>query len=184
MTVGFLQRLFCWAAFVSPGGYTVRPALHRWRGMRIGPGVWISQLVYFDVLYPEAITIGRDCTIGLRTTIFTHFHWGPKRTEGGFKPVVIEDDVFVGPHCLILPGVHIGRGAVIKGGSVVSRDVPAHTFWGTSGGAPLAEVTVPLTPQHSYDEFVRGLRPFRTGAERVTAGREALTEGRTPDVKV
>ncbi len=45
MKLGLLQRLFCWAAFVCPGGYTVRPALHRWRGVRIGPGVWISSLV-------------------------------------------------------------------------------------------------------------------------------------------
>ncbi len=166
---------------MCPGGYSMRPTLHRWRGVRIGRGVWISQLVYLDVLYPEAITIGNNCTIGLRTTIFTHFHWGPRRPEGGYKAVVLEDDVFVGPHCLILPGVRVGAGAVIKGGSVLARDVPPRTFWGSPNGAPLAEVTVPLTPQKTYDEFVRGLRPFRRAGAREGGCREEPLRERTKE---
>lgn len=161
--MGLLNRTFCWLAFVAPGGYSVRPTLHRWRGMRIGNRVWLSQLVYLDVLYPHAITIGSNVTICLRTTIYTHFHWGAPRAKEGWKPVQIEDDVFIGPSCVILPGVRIGRGAVIRAGSVLTRNVPPYTFWGDSGGRPLAEVTVPLTPDHEYDEFVKGLRPFRKG---------------------
>ena len=147
-------------AFFGPGGYSLRPALHRWRGVRIGRKVWLSQLVYMDVLYPQAITIGNNVTIGLRTTIFTHFHRGPSRAEDGWKPVDIQDDVFIGPHCVILPGVHIGRGAVIKAGSIIGRNVPARTFWGDTGGGPIAEVTVPLTAEHDYEAFLKGLRPL------------------------
>lgn len=40
------------------------------------------------------------------------------------KPIVIEDDVWIGGGAIVLPGVRIGRGAVIGVGSVVSRDVP------------------------------------------------------------
>lgn len=39
--------------------------------------------------------------------------------------VVIEDDVFIGAHSIVLKGVRIGAGAVVGAGSVVSRDVPA-----------------------------------------------------------
>ena len=52
-------------AYVAPGGYSLRPWLHKKRGSRIGKGVWISQLVYIDELYPEAVTIGENSTIGL-----------------------------------------------------------------------------------------------------------------------
>lgn len=155
------NRLLCLVAFFAPGGYSLRPALHRWRGVKMGRRVWLSQLVYLDVLYPKAISIGNNVTICLRTTIYTHFHWGAPRPKDGWKPVVIEDDVFVGPHCVILPGIRIGKGAVVKAGSVLTRNVPPHTFWGESGGGPLADVTVPLTPDHEYDDFVKGLRPFK-----------------------
>ncbi len=40
------------------------------------------------------------------------------------KAVVIEDDVWIGPNATILKGVHIGRGAFIEAGSLVTRDVP------------------------------------------------------------
>jgi acetyltransferase-like isoleucine patch superfamily enzyme len=160
------SRILCFLAFFAPGGASLRPAMHRWRGVQIGKRVWISQLVYLDVLYPKGIIIGNNVTIALRTTIFTHFHRGPCRTHDGWKTVEIEDDVFIGPHCVILPGVHIGKGAVIKAGTVVGRNVPAHTFWGDPGGAVLAEVTVPLSPDHEYDEFLKGLRPVRKGAVR------------------
>jgi len=45
--------------------------------------------------------------------------------EQGHLPgeIVIEDDVWIGAHAVILPGVRIGRGAVIAAASVVTRDV-------------------------------------------------------------
>lgn len=39
------------------------------------------------------------------------------------KKVVIEDYTFIGPRAIILPGVTIGKGAVVAGGAVVSKDV-------------------------------------------------------------
>jgi acetyltransferase-like isoleucine patch superfamily enzyme len=153
----FLHKL----AFIAPGGYSLRPTLHRKRGSRIGKNVWISQHVYIDELHPEAVTIMDNVTIGLRTSIFTHFYWGPRQSEAGYSPVVIEKDVYIGPHCLILPGVRIGEGTVIRGGTVVSRDVPSFTFWGPPPAGPLGRITVPLTPEHGYDEFLRGLKPMR-----------------------
>lgn len=39
-------------------------------------------------------------------------------------PVVIEDDVWIGPNATILKGVRIGRGSVIEPGAVVTRDIP------------------------------------------------------------
>lgn len=44
------------------------------------------------------------------------------------KPIVIEDDVWIGMNCTILPGVTIGRGAVVGAGSLVSKDLPSETI--------------------------------------------------------
>lgn len=41
--------------------------------------------------------------------------------------IVIEDDVWLGASVIITDGVHIGRGAVVAAGAVVTKDVPAHT---------------------------------------------------------
>jgi acetyltransferase-like isoleucine patch superfamily enzyme len=43
------------------------------------------------------------------------------------QPVIIEDDVWIGPNATILKGVRIGSGAWIEPGSLVTRDVPART---------------------------------------------------------
>ena len=44
-------------------------------------------------------------------------------------PIVIDDDVWIGFGCIILSGVHIGRGAVIGAGSVVTKDVPPYAIF-------------------------------------------------------
>ncbi len=42
-----------------------------------------------------------------------------------FGPIVVEDHAFLGVNAVILPGVRIGRRALVAAGSVVTRDVPA-----------------------------------------------------------
>jgi acetyltransferase-like isoleucine patch superfamily enzyme len=144
-------------AMVCPGGTTIRPRLQRWRGVRVGTGVWLGLYVSIDELHPEALSIGDNCTIGMRSTILTHFYWGAAQASSN-GTVVIEDDVFVGPHCVILPNVRIGKGAVIQAGTVVTQNVPPRTLWGASAAGPLASVTVPLTSAHGYAGFLRGVK--------------------------
>jgi maltose O-acetyltransferase len=43
------------------------------------------------------------------------------------KPIMIEDNVWIGGGAILLPGVRIGRNAVVGAGAVVSRSVPANT---------------------------------------------------------
>ena len=161
MRYNLVNRILHKAAYLSPGGYSLRPRLHSLRGVNMGRNVWISQYVYIDELHPEGVTIGDNVTVGLRTSIFTHFYWGSRRPSNSYREVVIENNAFIGPHCLVLPGVHIGEGAVIRGGSVLTRSVPAFTFWGPPECGPIARVTVPLTEQHDFLQFTRGLRPLR-----------------------
>jgi acetyltransferase-like isoleucine patch superfamily enzyme len=149
-----LSRVAEWA----PGGSSVRPRLQRWRGVHIGDKVWIGLFVHIDELHPDSLSIGDNCTIGIRTSILTHFYAGPRRPANNGK-VIIENDVFIGPHCLILPNVRIGQGAVVQAGTIVSQNVPPHTLWGAAAAGPLATVTAPLTADREYAEFLRGLKP-------------------------
>lgn len=79
---------------------------------------------------PKArIVIGKNCLTGSHVTIITS-----KYETGGLgnfrlnvsieKDVIIEDDVWLGSHVVVLPGVKIGRGSVIGAGTVVAKDVP------------------------------------------------------------
>lgn len=44
------------------------------------------------------------------------------------RKIVVEDDAWIGAHATILPGVRIGRGAVIGAGAVVTREVPDNSI--------------------------------------------------------
>ena len=57
--------------------------------------------------------------------------WGENGVTTDYVPgeVVIGNGVWVGANCVILKGVHIGDGAVVAAGAVVTKDVPAHEVW-------------------------------------------------------
>lgn len=45
------------------------------------------------------------------------------------QDVIIEDDVWIGTHCIILKGVHIGTGSIIAAGAIVTKDVPPYSIY-------------------------------------------------------
>lgn len=74
----------------------------------------------------ESIRIGARCRLGPYVMIVdSAFHELTDRSKRPApQPVVIEDDVWVGAKASIMPGVRIGRGAVVGTAAVVTRDVP------------------------------------------------------------
>lgn len=85
------------------------------------------------------VEIGDRTLIGYRTQILSSNHVIPPYRErisaAGHvsRPVKIGKDVWIGANCLILAGVTIGEGAVVAGGSVVTKDVASFTV---VGGCP------------------------------------------------
>lgn len=77
-----------------------------------------------------SITIGNHVLLGsgcLVTDSDAHPIDPEERRQGGCgvsKPIIIEDDVFVGARVIILKGVTIGKGSVIGAGAVVAKSVP------------------------------------------------------------
>ena len=73
------------------------------------------------------ILIGNNVSISSDVIILTADHDIDKPDmEGRQKKVVIDDYVWIGTRATILPGVHIGYGAVVAAGAVVTRNVSAH----------------------------------------------------------
>ncbi len=98
------------------------------------------------------ITIGNDVLLASRVYISDHSHGSPDyhdidvppsaRKVFSKGPVIIEDGAWIGEGACILPGVRVGRHAIVGANAVVSRDVPPYTI---VGGVP-ARVIKTLSP--------------------------------------
>ena len=89
----------------------------------MGNDIMINRNVMLDGR--RGLEIGDSVDIGEYSVIWSLEH-DPNDNNFDVKggKVVIEDHVWITPRCIILPGITIGRGAVIATGSVVSKDVP------------------------------------------------------------
>ncbi|MFH0755879.1 MAG: acyltransferase [Bacteroidota bacterium] len=124
-------------AFCSRSGQTALGVQHPViiRTLKAGAGIEIGANVRMSgttICASDHIRIGERCVIGANVTIAdTDFHSLNSQirsspddfNDAHSKPVVIEDDVFIGGGAYILKGVKIGQGAIIGAGSVVSKDV-------------------------------------------------------------
>jgi acetyltransferase-like isoleucine patch superfamily enzyme len=66
----------------------------------------------------------------------------PKQLDLSERPIIIEDDVWIGCMSIILKGVTIGRGAIIGAGSVVTKDVPPYTIVAGNPARVIREIPV------------------------------------------
>ncbi len=99
--------------------------------IEIGHGAYLNRCTMLDA--HECIQIGRDVMIGPHCYVTDGEHGtapgaSVKSQPITARPVIIEDEAWLGAHVTVLSGVRIGRGAVIGAGSVVTRDVPAGTI--------------------------------------------------------
>ena len=157
-----LNRLLQVVALYGPGATSLRVRLHRWRGVRIGSGVFIGTAAILETEYPQLVSIGNNVTISIRAVVIGHFQDAANdHVARGEPSVVIEDDVYIGPNSVILHNVRIGRGSVVAAGSVVNRDVPPGVLVQGNPAKAVARCRVPLTSSCPYRKFVAGLAPLR-----------------------
>lgn len=89
----------------------------------------------------ESITIGNNCMIANNVVIIDHDHkinGKSVSSELVSSPVQIEDNVWIGANSTILKGVHIGKGAVIAAGAVVTKDVEEYSVY---AGVPAKKIS-------------------------------------------
>lgn len=93
--------------------------------------------IHSTIIGPVCIGSHVHLAQGITVTALNHRYDDKKRRidEQGVstQPVVISDDVWIGANAVILPGVTIGRHAVVAAGAVVTKDVPDYCM---VGGVP------------------------------------------------
>jgi acetyltransferase-like isoleucine patch superfamily enzyme len=104
-----------------------RCAIWSFEGLRIGDNSCIHS--FSHIFAGGGVEIGRNVMISANCSISSVTHplapserWRQPLLK---KPVTIGDDVWIGMGAVILPGIHIGTGAIVGAGAVVTCDVPA-----------------------------------------------------------
>lgn len=110
-----------------------------------GDRVQLNDNVHISAI--ESVKIGNDVLIASSVYISDNSHGSYKGDENDIspeiipikrpynvEPVVIEDRVWIGEGVIIMPGIKIGKGAIIGAHSIVNRNIPANSI---AVGAPI-----------------------------------------------
>lgn len=122
------NRLFPYVDF--NGGY-----IEYINRLKIGHYCFFNKGIFLSA--KGGITIGTNVIFGPDVKILSssHNYEGTQipyesNDKDLLKPVIIEDHVWIGGFVLILPGVKIGKGAIVGAGSVVTKEVPPYSIVG------------------------------------------------------
>ena len=151
-----LNRLLNLVARIVPGATSLRPMLHRARGVKIGRGVFIGDDVYIDGEYPEMIEIQDGAAVSMRAVIVAH-NKGPGK-------VIIEREAFVGPQAVVMASggktLRVGHGAVVGAGCVISRNIAPRAVVIAAPTQVVGEATISLPAAETVEQFWSGLKPI------------------------
>ena len=141
----FSQRIrsviFLLPAWFSPHT-KLRVFFHWLRGVKIGKSVEIGYYVHLDNQMPNLITIHDNVTITNNCVLTAHDHskfYSGRGSHYKVGKIVIEEYAFIGSSSIVLPGIKIGKNAIIGAGSVVTKDVNQNTL---VAGNPAREIHV------------------------------------------
>ena len=113
--------------------------------LEIGHDVYINQGT--NIYCSKSIKIGNNVAIADLVMISdTNFHEIEESEPIRIKPIIIDDNVWIGARSIILPGVEIGKNSVIGAGSVVTKSIPSNTL---AVGVP-AKIIKQLKPSKDY----------------------------------
>ena len=153
--------------------WTIRRLLLKSVGVKIGKGSFVMRKNYW--INPNMFSMGnyshinRGCVIdargGIRIGNSVSVSFGAYFITGGhdikspsfkgkFRPIVIDDYAWIGVGAKVLQGVHIGKGAVVAAGAVVTEDVPP---FAVVGGVPAKQISV---REVDPDYVCNGFMPF------------------------
>jgi len=99
--------------------------------IEVGKAAAFNRGVHINASCGGKIVIGDHCLIGpgvvMRTAdhVFSRADLLIQNQGHNYGDIIIEDDVWIGANAVLLRGVHIGRGAVIGAGAVVTKNIPS-----------------------------------------------------------
>ncbi|HFK1497440.1 TPA: DapH/DapD/GlmU-related protein [Bacillus paranthracis] len=125
---------------INTNTYSINPrCFFEGKNIQIGKGTRINYECFFD--NSGDISIGKECSIGMRTMLITSAHkiGGEERRAGKAYGLSINigDASWLGAGVTVLPGVTIGKGCIIASGSVVNKDCEAN---GLYAGVPAKRI--------------------------------------------
>ena len=104
-----------------------------------GPSIFIQDEVFIDAYcefnISEGIKIGKKAMIASGCKFIDHDHGTSIKTSMNgqkpiVKPIIIEEELWLGANVVVLKGVQIGKGAVVGAGSLVLKDIGINEIWG------------------------------------------------------
>jgi galactoside O-acetyltransferase len=135
--------------FIGPGNVSIGRDFSCWRNCTIaacddgviefGDRVRFNSNVYVNACIGGRIVLGNDVLVAPNVVIRASNHvfddvTRPIAEQGHTgKEIIIEDDVWLSSNVTVVGGVHIGKGAVVAAGAVVTQDVAPYTV---VGGVP------------------------------------------------
>lgn len=160
----FENMIMAWSGHVP--SHHFRRLIYRLGGMRIGKGSAIHCGAKFynakkirigsdTIIGEDAVLDGRDMLIiGSHVDIASEvmiYNAEHDVNDSSFSAITgsveIDDYVFIGPRAIILPGVKIGKGAVVGAGAVVTKDVEPFKI---VGGVPAKEIGERVNKEPHY----------------------------------
>jgi putative colanic acid biosynthesis acetyltransferase WcaF len=127
---GLRVRLLRWFGAEIGEGVVIKPRVHvkyPWH-LRIGNDCWLGEDCWIDNL--TAVELGHDVCISQGAYLCTGNHdWNDPAFGLMLGPIMLGNGSWVGARTMLTPGVTLGDHAVVGGGSVVSKNIPAWTVW-------------------------------------------------------
>ncbi len=167
----------------NPQNYTEAGSCFHLPSVKVGRGTYGTLDVRHFGNPAESLNIGSYCSIGPNCVFIlggghptNHVSTYPYKVYNGFAEnestvkgtIRLDDDVWIGYGVTILSGVHIGQGAVVAAGAVVSKDVPPYAI---VGGVPAKVIRYRFSP-----EIIEFLLTLDFSALDVTMIREHVDE--------
>lgn len=130
---------------IVPGGTSIRAGVHLEPGVIVMPpsfinvGAWVGA----DTMVDSHVLVGSCAQIGCKVHLAAGTTVGGVLEPPGARPVIVEDEVFVGAGCGLYDGVLVRRGAVLAAGVILTGtsrlyDLVRETVIEGTPGAPLA----------------------------------------------
>ncbi|HPQ95402.1 MAG TPA: acyltransferase [Thiolinea sp.] len=123
------QRAFLWIIHLRHSLlWAYNWYLRRFYGMQLAPDVRISLKARMDKTNPGGIRIDEQTLVAFDSIILSH-DFATQRHSGKYGETThIGARCFIGCGSIIMPGIRIGDECIVAAGSVVTRDVPAHSI--------------------------------------------------------
>lgn len=124
------------------------------QNLSIGPNTVINGKCRLD--NKGGISLGQNVSISHECIILSADHDLDSRDFAGReRPVTIEDYAWIGTRAMIMPGVTIGKGAVVAAGAVVTRDVAPYNVVAGVPAKMIRQRTEDLNYQLSYRRLLQ-----------------------------